>query len=120
MAYLIEHFPTAITALTVLLLLVNLLCRGEAEGLFAAAVLHCAARPSSRLQAVLQWLLRPLMLFTAVLPMALGSFVQVVTLYELWSGNLLNAALLALSPLVAFLLHLLILAASCLLLGLAE
>ena len=120
MAHFLTCYPTAATALTVLLLLVNLLGRGEAESLFAAAILQCAAQPSSRLQGFLQWLWRPLTLFTGILPMVLCSFVQLGTLYELWSGNLANALLLALSPLLSFLLHLLVLGAGCLLLGLAE
>ena len=48
------------------------------------------------------------------------SFIQLGTFYELWSGNSLNAVLLALTPLLAFLLHLLTLAVNWLLLGLAE
>ena len=120
MAYLIEHYPTALKVLTFLLALVNLAAWGELDALWAAAEQQCAARPSTRSQAVLQGLLRPMILFTAVLPLFCCSFIQLGTFYELWSGNSLNAVLLALTPLLAILLHLLTLAVNWLLLGLAE
>ena len=79
MAYLIEHYPTALKVLTFLLALVNLAAWGELDALWAAAEQQCAARPSTRSQAVLQGLLRPMILFTAVLPLFCCSFIQLGT-----------------------------------------
>ena len=120
MSHLIEHYPTAIKVITFSLITVNLLCRGEAEELFPPAVLQCAAQLSNQVQAILQWLLRPLILLTGVLPMFLCSVGQLLAAWLLWTGDIGAAAMLAVSPLLAFLLHLLVMAASCLLMGLAE
>jgi len=120
MDYLIEHYPIALKVLTFLMVLLNLACSGALNTLLDPAWDHGQARGSSWVQAVVLWRLRPLIMGTAALPSLLASFGQLATCYELWAGNLPNALLLALSPLVALLLHLLSLGACWLLLGVAE
>lgn len=120
MNYCFAHLPTAARSLILIVIIVNLACWREAHSLIYAALIQCHARTANRIQAFLQRLLLVPILLTSVLPLMLCSVGQLLAVWLLWAGDLRVAALLAVSPILAFLLHLLVILASCLLIGLVE
>ena len=120
MDYYFTQYPFALRAFILCLILVNLLCWAEAMNLIHAARLLCCAHTVSFLQSLLQRLLTPFILLTSQAPAFLCAGLPPIAFFLLWAGALKAAALVALAPLAAFLLHLLIVAVSCLLMGWTE
>ena len=116
----ITHYPTLVRLLISLLIFVNLLCGEDAYALIDAALKQCHARTSNHLQQKLQRLLFLPTMLTSLFPVLLCTVGQILAALLLSAGDLPMAALFASLPLLAFVVHLLVLAGGCLVLGLLE